>query len=995
LIQEAAGTTSGGGTAPLPTPDITASLALGATSGKVLLSNSIAVQSGDNPAGVTVMDKVGYGGAATGFETQQATAPAGNTTSVQRKVDGADADNNFLDFTLAAPIPRNSTYTTSQPTPSSLIPPDGRLDVPSALTPSIIFDKPIHKVSGNITVTAGGVPTVIDVNSAAVVITNTRVTINTPLTNATSYSITVDAGAFQDVYGNNSVAITHWLFTTYDPTIATVPPVSYTFNTCSGNGLLPGGFTQYSVTGAQIWDCTSFGKDSISPTNAVIHTNGVQMNGFANNIDNTNEDWLISPKLDLTGTTFPLLSFWSLNEFAGDPLQLKISTDYSGTGDPNAATWTDLNGKFPSQGSEVWTFSPNINLSAFKLGSVYFAFVYRSTTQDGSRWTLDSISVDNSLTPPPPSLTLNTNNLQFGYSPSGADSTKTLIVTGNDITGDITLTTTGDFTVSTDSISFGSTATLLQADANNVPKKVFVRFHPATANNQFTETLSVAISDTTATVTLKGNSVDPTSTLNVVNWNLNWFGIADPTFGPVNKPLQEQNVGIILPSLHADLYALQEVVNEPALAAIVATMPGYAYVVGQFGSHANPTEANHYPLDQIQKLGFVYNTAKFSNVRADSLLSLFGADQAADTATTYYNDWSSGRYPYMLTADVQLSDNNGGFITRTIRFINIHGKSNLDPVVTSYNRRRHGALILDSLIQAKYHDDNVIVLGDYNDDLNQTITAGITSGESSYAPFTITDVSRYIFPTKPLSPAGQHSDVNFTSVIDNVIASISMTPYYFPGSASVLSDVSGLVNKYGTTTTDHYPVFTQFSFSGVTPLPVKLFDFTADKQDEGVKLSWTTSEETNSKLFEVQRSSDGAHFTVIGSVAAKGNSSTPSTYYFMDQQPLAGANYYRLNEVDLDGKGDYSKVLRVDFSRQATIRIIPNPAHTTMTISLGNARDAVDIQILDGSGRVMRQLITTPGTQDIPMDISGFARGLYMVKVVSSVGSTTQKLLIQ
>ena len=57
---------------------------------------------------------------------------------------------------------------------------------------------------------------------------------------------------------------------------------------------------------------------------------------------------------------------------------------------------------------------------------------------------------------------------------------------------------------------------------------------------------------------IKGNSIDPASTLNVIDWNLNWFGTPDPTLGPTDKALQKQNVGTILPSLHADLYALED-----------------------------------------------------------------------------------------------------------------------------------------------------------------------------------------------------------------------------------------------------------------------------------------------------------------------------------------------------------------------------------------------------------------------------------------------------
>jgi hypothetical protein len=93
---------------------------------------------------------------------------------------------------------------------------------------------------------------------------------------------------------------------------------------------------------------------------------------------------------------------------------LKVSVDYTG-GDPLLATWTDINGKFPALASNIWTLSTDINLSAFKQPNVHFAFVYTSTDDEGARWTLDDISVINSATPPPPSLTVSTTDIQYPY----------------------------------------------------------------------------------------------------------------------------------------------------------------------------------------------------------------------------------------------------------------------------------------------------------------------------------------------------------------------------------------------------------------------------------------------------------------------------------------------------------------------------------------------------------------------------------------------------
>lgn len=991
LVQES---TVAGATSNLPTPDVTGTIAMGATAGKVILCNTTTVQTGTDPSGASVIDKVGYGTTANGFKGSPAPAPS-NTAAIRRVTDGVNTNNNATDFVAGDPLPRNKTYTTSPPSVASLLPANGATNIPQNYAPVVSFNKLVSKGSGNITVIANGVSTVIDVNSSSIVIgSNATVSINTPLSGGKSYSIAIDAGAFKDVYGNpfTGLAAASWQFSTFDNTVATTLPANFDFETCTGSGLLPNGFTEYNVTGAQVWDCTPFGRDSSAPAGTAAFGHAVQINGYANGVNNLNSDWLISPRFDLSATDYPLLSFWSRNAFAGSPLQLKVSTNYSGSGDPSLATWTDLNGKFPSQGSDVWTQSSNINLSAFKQSTVYFAFVYSSTTDDGSRWTLDDISLINSLVAPPPSLTLSTSNLAFGYKAGGSDTTRKLTVIGNDLTSDITLSTEGGFLVSTDSVHFSATATLVKDSSNNIPKTVYVKFAPTVNNIQFIDSLMVSISDTLGKVNLKGNSIDPVSTLNVVNWNLNWFGTPEAGFGPTDKTLQEQNVGTILPTLHADLYALQEVVNEPALANIVASMPGYAYVINNYGSYSNTTGSVQYPLNTIQKLAFVYNTAKIKNIHTDSLLTL-GVNTAADTGTVYYNDFAGGRFPYMLTADVSLSDNNGGTITKQIRFINIHAKANTAPVLTAYARRQDGAHALDSLIKANYINDNVIMLGDFNDDLNETITAGVNPPVTSYSSFTIDDSALYNFPTMPLSPAGQHSDVNYTSVIDNVILTDTFSHFYLSSSATVLSDVSNLVAKYGTTTTDHYPVFTQYSFAPLVPAPVKTLNFTAVKAGSQAQLSWTTTQANTAKEFRIEKGLDSTHFLTIGIVPAKSNGASNS-YVFFDPLPLPVVNYYRLKEVYPNKQFDYSKTVALDFSKPIILLVAPNPAHSFVNISVLTISNAARLQILDMNGSVRIEKTLASGLQTVRVDVSGLAKGIYTIKVISNSAVATAKLLV-
>jgi hypothetical protein len=118
----------------------------------------------------------------------------------------------------------------------------------------------------------------------------------------------------------------------------------------------------------------------------------------SNYLDGTNsacESWLISPAVDLTGTA-PSLSFRNTYNFSGDPLVLMISTDYSGTGDPNSANWTDITSQVVwSGGGFEWISSGDIDLSNYTQANVYIAYKYTGSNSDGSTWEIDDVQIIN------------------------------------------------------------------------------------------------------------------------------------------------------------------------------------------------------------------------------------------------------------------------------------------------------------------------------------------------------------------------------------------------------------------------------------------------------------------------------------------------------------------------------------------------------------------------------------------------------------------------
>lgn len=797
LIQQAKGA---GGTTPLPTPDAIGNISMSGTAGKVALVNNSTTLTGTCPTGL--VDFVGFG-AATNCSEELPTANLSNTTSAQRSPVGKDTGNNKADFVIGAPSPMNGPDV-NPPVIAGLFPANNATAFLPPFTAVLQLNEPVVAATGSFTLKESDGSVVYSFDMATVTIAGAQVRIDIPILELNKvYYFEVSPGAVTDGSGNPFAGISGpgiWQFDTN--TIPGILDQLYAFDACSS--ALPDGFYQYSVLGDQKWGCTDYGFDPAgSSTSSAKY--GVQINGYAGGVNNFNEDWLITPAFDLSGTLFPLLSFRSRTTFNGASLQLKVSVDYTGVGDPYAATWTDLNGKFPLMLSDVWTLSEGVSLSSFKQPKVYIAFVYNSSDEDGSRWTLDNIMVENSATPPPADLHVNTTSLRFPYVPAGDHAVETFVITGFDLVSDMVLHASGPFLLSKDGADFGASLTFTPVVANNLPQTIYVQFAPLENRKNYSGSVEITTGDAAAVVHLTGSSLSPETTLEVVNWNIEWFG--SPANGPANDDLQQLNVLKIMNSIHADVYGLLEVVDESRLQAVVSQMPGYAYVISDYGSHTNLNEADASSLAAAQKLAFVYRTDMFSNVTTTALLSL-GINTPEDLANPDYDNWASGRFPFMMSADVTQNCR-----TEQVKFILVHAKANTAPLATSYNRRKQGADNLYALLNTEYADDHIILLGDFNDDLDQSITTGFTT--TSWSAFT-GDTENFTALTLPLSLAGEKSTTSYSDVIDHVVVSHEMGLFNLEQTTDILTDAAALVSNYANTTTDHYPVFTRYMMPNTT-----------------------------------------------------------------------------------------------------------------------------------------------------------------------------------
>ena len=163
-------------------------------------------------------------------------------------------------------------------------------------------------------------------------------------------------------------------------------------------------------------------------------------------------------------------------------------------------------------------------------------------------------------------------------------------------------------------------------------------------------------------------------------------------------------------------------------------------------------------------------------------------------------------------------------------------------------------------------------------------------------------------------------------------------------------------------------------------LPVELVSFSGKYTEGGNHLTWQTANEVNNKGFQVERHIGGSQqatddsWETVGFVAAKGKS---ATYTFTDDYRLSPVAYYRLKQVDNDGKFEYSKVISIaQTSEGKGLSIYPNPVSNILNL---NYTEGSDFQILNLLGQQV--LSGTPPYGGRGLDVSALAKGTYILKV--------------
>jgi len=181
-------------------------------------------------------------------------------------------------------------------------------------------------------------------------------------------------------------------------------------------------------------------------------------------------------------------------------------------------------------------------------------------------------------------------------------------------------------------------------------------------------------------------------------------------------------------------------------------------------------------------------------------------------------------------------------------------------------------------------------------------------------------------------------------------------------------------------------------------LPVILVSFDAKAQEnKTVKISWQTTEETNAAYFAVERSRDSKTFTEITRVETAANSSVAKDYAVVDERPSFGTNYYRLRQVDLNGKSQIFKIVSTVVSdKDQPFGAFPNPASPAQfSIKVENANEA-KVRLYDILGRTLSVNAEKESDHVLLIKPNGTLHpGMYLAEVKNIAGTYTHKVLIR
>jgi hypothetical protein len=224
----------------------------------------------------------------------------------------------------------------------------------------------------------------------------------------------------------------------------------------------------------------------------------------------------------------------------------------------------------------------------------------------------------------------------------------------------------------------------------------------------------------------------------------------------------------------------------------------------------------------------------------------------------------------------------------------------------------------------------------------------------------------YIISTESISQGNYASTLfEINLALKTISPAICIYPFDITGAASIYDFSPSIIYSNSCTT-----------------LPVQLIKFDYAIKNKSVELFWNTAVESNNNYFLIEKSLDGNNFKMIGKQAGAINSNSIQHYSFVDNNP-SSINYYRLKQVDRNGKSAYSNLLLVKLPKKKPLNIIQSPVGDNMQVQINVEPRKINIlNVFDFSGRKIKSFKGQNGLQNI--NISAIAPGAYLLQLLTT-----------
>ncbi len=234
------------------------------------------------------------------------------------------------------------------------------------------------------------------------------------------------------------------------------------------------------------------------------------------------------------------------------------------------------------------------------------------------------------------------------------------------------------------------------------------------------------------------------------------------------------------------------------------------------------------------------------------------------------------------------------------------------------------------------------------------------------------------------------ADANYT---DLIVAHYNGSDWeYAGGTGHSGSSSSGTLSS--SSAWSSYSPFTLGSRTANNPLPVNMVSFETSCKTPNVEISWLTSSETNNDYYLLEKSQDGVNYYPVAVVDGVGNASEKTSYSVTDHAPYSTA-YYRLKQVDFDGKTKFFGPIYSDCSLTTELNIFPNKTEDVLIISgiTSTSTEKYLLQVFDVTGQLVYTAELVPNGQDlVKVHLSGISSGIYLISLTSGTKNKVKKI---